>query len=387
MTSGVVMACLLAAAGVVSSESDGEVEVFIQHSDANGSSEPVEIFIQHSETSPLPPPARAAPVAPETEPAPAPVPGQVKASARTRAARAFLATGGDPTAESFVDGLGEASIHVIDRVEQQGAAHGDAATMSATVRVGVDVWRITSQSVGQVQGPVEGGVRLSLRGAPAAIAAFSVFGTARLEHNGRVVAEGAPMQVFALTTGIHADDDTHRRMRNARAGDLELLVLLPQLPQGVTPNGFLLVVYEDIDIEVQNHSVPSARYIPTVSPLNPEDLGGDPFGLKAPAFKEAARSPASGDLVPMLPAGLIATPRPLNSAPGQTLVQGIDVEQGSPSPLLGGAVDPSIPAGSLPQGIAVLQGAPQGLIGGAVVPSRPAEPFIQGIAPLNSAAP
>ncbi|MGA9521735.1 MAG: hypothetical protein WBV82_09735, partial [Myxococcaceae bacterium] len=387
------MACLLAAAGAVQSESDGDVEVFIQHSDADGDSEPVEIFIQHSEQAP---PASPPPRAVETLPAPAQEPGPVpvEASARTSTPRAFVATGGDPTAESFVDALGQASVQVIDRVDQRDAPVGDAATMSATARVGVDIWRITSQSVGQPQNPVGGGVRVGelvfgrtgqpFRGAPAAVSAFSLLGTARVELNGRVVAEDAPLQVFALTTGVHADDDTHRRMRNARAGDLELLVLLPQLPRDVSPNGFLMLVYEDVEIEVQSHSVPSARYVPTVSPLNPEDIGNDPFGLRAPEFREAARSPAAGDLVPLLPVALIATPRPLNSAPAQTLIQGVDVEQNGPAPLIGGAVDPSSPAGSLPQGIAALQGSPRPLIGGAVDPSYPAGTLPLGIAPLNT---
>ncbi len=415
MASGLVMACLLAmAAGGVDAASDGEsepMEIFIQHTDADAESEPVEVFIQHSEPAPASPAASPAvqpvsPPPPAMTPSPAPsgVREPIEASARTLSPSAFLAIGDDPSSEMFAEGQGSASVEVTDRVDQPQAPQGDSATMSATIRVGVDVWRVTSTSVGQPSDsaaagfafgfPVQGGVRVGdlvlgrtgipFKGAAAAIAAFSLFGTARVEHNGQVVAEGAPLEVVALTTGVHADDDTHRRMRNARAGDLELLVFVPQLPRGATPNGFLLMTFEDVALDVQNHSVPSARYIPTVSPLNPEDVGNDPFGLKAPAFRSAARSPASADLVPLLPVGLIATPRPLNAAPAQTLIQGIDVVQGSPIPLHGGAVDPSRPADTLPQGIAVLHDSPVPLIGGAADPSRPAETLIQGIAPLNA---
>jgi hypothetical protein len=382
MGKGLFLGCLLAAAQVAAKDKGkGEepMEIFIQTKDEDAPSEPMEIYI---ETEPQPVEPKAPP--PSTEPSPPPVkevrpapedPVPIEASATTTTPRAFLAIGDAPESEYFADGLGDASVKVQDKCGN--------CSLDASLRVGVDTWRVQLESAGEVRigGLVLGRSGYPFRGAAAAISAFTLTGAARVEHNGSVVSLNAPVVVLALVTGIHADDDTHRRMPEARAGDVELVVMVPQLPRSAVPNGFLLMTWEDVDIRVQNQVVPSAKFVPTVNGL--QDAVAVPT-MPGPDFRGAATSDAAGDLIPLPTVGLNSTPQPLNSAPATPLALGISPLQGAPTPLIGGAVDPSVPAVPLSQGIAVLQSAPTPLSGGAGTPTAPASPLIPGIAPLNS---
>lgn len=328
-----------------------------------------------------------------------------EAGAKTTSSRAFVATGADPTVEQFEDAQGEAVLQVRDRVAIPAASYGDQGDFSARVRLGLDEYRIELIAVGAPpvvnEGrrlpfafPTEGGVRLAdvvfgrsgigiPRTAPAR-SGIALFGTARIVRNGLVVDEAAPVQLLALATGVHADDDTHRRLRAARAGDNELWIYVPEIRSGLVPNRYLLVVFEDVALSVAGRSIRAFATVPTeqagVAGVVPsvENLA-ELTTLEPPAFEGFRADAVTRDEVPADP---IRPPRsvdPLNSAPSAPLPRSPDVVDDPLATNAGPIFSATQPASPLPQGIT--PGNAQTDVGIASVTSPANGPVVS---PLNS---
>ncbi|MBX5480972.1 MAG: hypothetical protein IRZ16_03860 [Myxococcaceae bacterium] len=331
----------------------------------------------------------------------------IRGEATTLSPRAFAAVGVDPSVEQFAEASGQAELRVRDRIDILNATYGDQAQFSARVRVGLDEYRIELRTVGAP--PVEGGVRDLRLGFPIgggvrsvpvvfgrtgigfsriapARAAFALFGTARVVRNGLELERAAPIEVFALATGVHADDDTHRRLPAARAGDTELWVYVPSIRSPKVPNGYLLFVFEDVGLVFNGRPLPQVAtvatevqqvlpgYVPTVANLaelpvlQPPDFGGFAGDVTVTADN--------------LPVGATATPRavdPLNAQPATPLTRGGPIL--TETTRVGGpTVGATLPATPLPEGVPPLTTA--------APPATPSTSPAQGptVAPLNAGA-
>ncbi len=311
----------------------------------------------------------------------------------------FLNRGPDASVDDWEAVRGDASLTVTDLDQRPRAVRGDEATLTLTLRSGVDRFSLELTDVGLpeempparlgelgVSGPVQGGVMLwpevfghtgfGPPSLPSARAAVALVGVARVTHNGRVVEEATPVQVFALATGVHADDDTNRRLPAARWEDAELLVYAPVVRSELLP-GYLLAVFESPRIEVMGRLVPNLPVVPvTQSQLAVGGGGAAGFGSQFPAD---ASTQGSGNVPPPDFAGAEADlPR---------------------------SVDPSLPAVPLPDTVAPvnaeralpLPAAPEVDVGGPALDTPPstaatasttatpdAVPLPQTVAPLNA---
>jgi hypothetical protein len=331
--------------------------------------------------------------------------------ARAVGNEAFVNVGADPSVDQSTAARGEARLEVRDRVDDARAPSGDEARFSATVVMGVDRFTVELLSVGAPEGatpgdlgiaaPLQGGVRvgpvvfgatgLGPPGMAAARAAISVVGVGRVSQNGRVIAARTPLQVFALAAGIHADDDTARRLPLARWGDQELVVYLPRVQSDQLP-GYLLAVFENPVIAVADSELPGVARIGVTESQRPTGgavaLGAGLPGLDAvtpPDFRGAL-----GDLALTPPATLPAVPLPrtvdpANAAPAIPFPAPVGLP--ARAPLLDPTADPvTLPAVPLPAGIPPAGTTP--LPGGAPpspapANAAPATPLPQGIPPAN----
>lgn len=342
----------------------------------------------------------------------------VEARASSTSPSAFVANGPDPTVDAFVDAVGDVTVDVRDRVNAPVATYGDRGTFEADLRVGVDTFRITLETVGappavDAQGnaraeglpfavPLAGGVRLNAialgysgigpRSAPAR-AAFVVFGHARVELNGRPIADRAPAQIIALATGVHADDGTHRRLPGARRGDTELIVFVPRVDPSQWAPGYLYAVFEDVAVEVGGTRLPSepsvAVSVGAGGPVAPvvAELAAIPQ-LPAPQFEGFAEAAVPGT-APLAAVPLTTTPQPSNAAPATPLPPGSAVLT-TPAPTGGPSVSPTQPAVPLPSTVAPANAQPGAApaVGGSGIPpanAQPATPLIPTPAPAGSA--
>lgn len=337
----------------------------------------------------------------------------VEAEAHAGSSRAFIATGPEATVDSFLEARGEARAEVRERINVPVATYGDQGRFEAELRAGVDSFRISLDVVGappSAEGaprglpfavPIAGGVRLNQvvlggtgmgpRSAPAR-AAFVLFGRARIERNGVTIAEDAPVQILALATGVHADDDTHRRLPAARGGDTELIVYAPQLESGLWAQGYFYAVFEDVSLEYAGRSIPSeasvavsgtggAGQLPEVAQLS------DVPPLAPPAFEGFAEA-AAPDAVPLAALPFPETPQPLNATPATPLPETTDV----PNTATGGAgptTPATLPAVPLPQAIPPANTTPDAVPppGGPTVPpanAAPATPLITTPSPAGA---
>lgn len=346
------------------------------------------------------------------------IPG-TPASAWTTTSRAFAAVGRDASVEQFEDARGQAELTARDRIDVPQATYGDRGSFNAEVRLGLVDYRIELVTVGAppyhrdengrlVQTgsrnifpfPTGGGVELGnvlfgrtgvglLPLAPAQ-AGISLFGTARVIRDGIVVDEESPIEVIALATGVHADDETHRRLPAGREGDTELIVYLPQVASDLVPNHFLLFVFEDVAIEVAGQRLPQVATVPTEVVPPPgvlpriAALQNIP-PLSGPNFQGFATSPATQDNVPIGPSPTPSTPEPLNATPALPLPQGESLPNTATAQVQGMGV--SSPPPTLPVGITPLNASPAtnptapSVQPGNATAALPLPPTVQ---PLNS---
>jgi hypothetical protein len=212
----------------------------------------------------------------------------VEASARTTSAEAFVSRGPAVGSDLHEGAFGHAELTVQEREGRRGRTRGDAATLRATVRLGVDEFTVRLDRPGIPPGmsgplpfPLWGGVALEVpvlgrsgigwRGGPASHAAIAVVGLGSVAHNGRLIAEGIWVTAFALRDGYHADDDTHRVLPQSRQGDAELLVWAQGLPEDRFPGGVLFLGFEDLELSVAGAMVSSIERVPTVELRDPDD--------------------------------------------------------------------------------------------------------------------
>ncbi len=347
-------------------------------------------------------------------------------SATASGSDVFLNRGLDPSADDWEGVRGEVSLQVRDLTRQPRALRGDEAELTLTIRSGVDRFTLELTETGVPEGaaaspasafgvraPVRGGVLLwpevfgsTGMGPPAlpiARAAIALFGVARVTHNGRVLEEAAPVQVFALASGVHADDATNRRLPAARWDDAELIVFAPRVRSDFLP-GYLLAVFESPRIEVMGRTVPNAPEVPVTASQLAVGGGGAaglvPFeevpgqdGVTPPDFAGAeADLPLSVD--PSLEAvPLPETARVANAERAAPLPDAPVVDVGGPrldTPAQGLSSRPanSSAAAPLPQGVAPLNSTP---VARGVPPlpapvnAQPATPLPPGIPPANAA--
>ncbi len=335
------------------------------------------------------------------------------AQASSAGGEVFLSTGADPSVDQSQNARGEASLEVRDRTDDPKALHGDAVRFSATLREGVDRFTVEVTQAGVPDGtdlrllgvaaPLRGGVQvgpvvfgrtgLGPVGLPPARAAIAVVGVGRVLHNGRVIAQRAPVQIFALAAGIHADDDTHRRLPAARAQDTELVVYVPSVPSDVLP-GYLLAVFENPAISIRDQQVPRLAQVPVTQTQVSTGGGGgflsgtDASTELAPPLFEGARDELPLTVPGAIPAvPLPASPAPLNAAPARPLLPTPPPGQ---APLLAPAapIGVTLPVTPLPVGIPPAN-AQTGPNGAPSLPqplnAAPAAPLPPGIPPANAA--
>lgn len=326
-------------------------------------------------------------------------------SVETTSERAFIAAGSDPTVDAFTDARGAAELSIQDRVRVPNATYGDEARFRAQLRVGLDEYRISLVQVGadprspsMFGHPLGGGVAVDARvfgrtgiGPPRqapARAAFSVFGYARVVRNGLLVAERAPIQIFALATGIHADDDTHRRLREGRPRDLELVVYLPQIGSDLVPGNFLLATFEDVSIRLEGNALRADAEVEVEQP-GIVSIAPTADTLPPPLFEGFSQSPETSDGVPLVAAPLPGTPQPLNAQPALPLTDTVDPLQTptAPDTIAIGATQEALP---LLDGVDPLNASGAAPLGGntptpAPLNSQPATPLLDGVQPLNAA--
>lgn len=337
----------------------------------------------------------------------------IQAEAETTGQNAFIATGADPSVQQFGEARGEARLVTEDRIGVPRATYGDKAQFAAVIRSGLVEYRIELLEAGAppVDGeaqpppfatPLEGGVRTSdvvfgrtgmgPAGMPPARSATSIFGRAQITRNGVVVDPAAPVQIHALATGVHADDDTRRRLPAARAEDTELIVYAPRIASDLVPNGYLLVTFEDVAISVAGRRVPSTGYVATSFELRPGTLPivaelEDVPDLTPPNFAGFAQAPAAVDVVPIPGTDAPGSPQALNATPAVPLPQTVDVLNEATvtdGPTVG-ATQEAVPLPPTPGALNAQPGTTG--FGGAVpgvqpLNATPATPLPPGVAPL-----
>lgn len=208
---------------------------------------------------------------------------------------------------------GDFHLRVRDRVTRQDMTYGDQAQFSATVNVGKDVYGVELLSAGFPPAPAlkpepgkpqqgaapaneasnqasnetpqapdigaEGGVMLDRdvfattavgpQALPRAHAAIVVQGVARVLRNGKAIAERAPVQIFALSSGV-LDDQTHAMRDSAAPQDVELHLRSPALD--AANGGPTAMVWEDVSISVGDQRVAAVSYVP--EPGAAQGVGG-----------------------------------------------------------------------------------------------------------------
>ncbi|KFE64615.1 hypothetical protein [Hyalangium minutum] len=211
----------------------------------------------------------------------------IQASARTTSPVGYFAQGTTPYPNIYERGTGSATLTAEDRVPAWGATYGDKGRVEAEFRLGQAQYRVELTQPGfppqQASGgspaprpsfPVAGGVLLDhdLNGASGlgwmattqVHAAVVVWGVGSVWRNGQLITDTALIQAAALSHGSHADDETHRILAAARAGDTELDVLVWNLPQSAEPRGFLQFSFDDVEIELNDRPVNSVAVVPNV---------------------------------------------------------------------------------------------------------------------------
>jgi len=273
----------------------------------------------------------------------------------------------------------------------------DTGQVEARLRVGVDEYVIRMTQVGAAQ-PVHGGVvtRAAVHGASGlgysfmtpSRAAAAVWGVGEVSLNGKVISRTAEIYAEALVQGAHADDETHRILRDARAGDAEVNVIATGLPTDVVPLGYVELDFEDVQISIDGEPVQSLASVPNEAAGN-QALGSlagvsagtvNALGLPASALTPGSASGGSAAPPPQNPAldtaqllqsapPLGVTPAPLGATAGQGTLSTAAALPTTPQPLgTPGLLNAGAP----------LPGTPAPL--GASVPVMSASP-----APLNAA--
>nr|BDT33524.1 hypothetical protein MFMH1_31930 [Myxococcus sp. MH1] len=210
-----------------------------------------------------------------------------EASAGTERPDGFFIQGPLPFTDLAESGTGSAELTVEDRVDLAQATYGDKAAFQATFRLGNTEYRVElaqagfppaqarSQASSSVppapRHTVGGGVLLNVpiygdSGLGWSVmtrshAAVAVWGVGSVWRDGRLLTDTALIHVAALDAGAFADDSTHRMLRQARAGDTELVVLAYNLPTDVERRGFVQFVFEDVAIEVAGVPVRSVAVV------------------------------------------------------------------------------------------------------------------------------
>jgi hypothetical protein len=311
-----------------------------------------------------------------------------QASARTTSPAGFFAQGTTPYPNIYERGLGSATLTAEDRVPAWGATYGDKGRVEAEFRLGEVQYRVELTQPGfppeQASGataarprptfPVAGGVVLDhgLNGGSGLgwmattpmHAAAVVWGVGSVWRNGQLITDIALIQAAAISHGAHADDETHRILATARAGDTELDVLVWNLPLTSEPRGFLQFSFDDVEIELAGRPVNSVAVVPTVQGLESggalTTTGG--FGGNG-TFVSPTPRPQPGEGVGG--AGFDVTAAPETGTPGGP------VTPASPA-TLGGPSSPDI--GAIP-GVSVGTEATQQGTAAPGVPGVPAAPI------------
>lgn len=311
----------------------------------------------------------------------------ISVSASDTDGHAFWMTGLDPTADEWQPTLGSVSLEAEDRVQLPGATYGDRATVQAEVRDGGDTWTVELTQPGFPPAPsgepsalrsglpfslfggvltnadLQGFTGLGLLRGPQVHAAAVVWGEGTVLLNGQVVTEHALIEVDALSSAGHADDQSFRTLRNAREGDAEIVVFATRLPTAQVPRGFLLFGFDDVRISIGGQAVASQRVVPSTgaegpgapsgpvnaaSPLPMSGVGGSGSGIGAPSSSAGGEfsSPGIPASPPVLNNGTNVTPTPetpppLNAAPATPLPQ-------TPAPANATPASPAAPATPAP---------------------------------------
>jgi hypothetical protein len=213
-------------------------------------------------------------------------------SARTVGSVGFFTQGATPFSDLFERGRGSAELSVQERIADPRATYGDVGRLEARFSLGGSEYQVELLQAGfppQVSGltpnqPMAGGVMLdqalhggSGLGFPSTTqvrAAAAVWGVGRVWRNGQLLTDSAVIHAAALSQGAHADDDTFRLLAVARRNDLELYVLVWNLPPAAEPRGFLQFAFDDVAIEMNGSPLPAVAAVPTA---------GSPDGVDVPA--------------------------------------------------------------------------------------------------------
>ena len=213
-------------------------------------------------------------------------------SARTVGSVGFFTQGATPFSDLFERGRGSAELSVQDRVMDPRATYGDVGRLEARFSLGASEYQVELLQAGfppqasalTPQQPMAGGVMLDQAlhggaglGFPSTTqvhAAAAVWGVGRVWRNGQLLTDSAVIHAAALSRGAHADDDTFRLLTVARRNDLELYVLVWNLPPAAEPRGFLQFAFDDVAIEVNGNALPAVAAVPTA---------GSPEGADVPA--------------------------------------------------------------------------------------------------------
>jgi hypothetical protein len=213
-------------------------------------------------------------------------------SARTLGTVGFFTQGATPFSDLFERGRGSAELSVQDRVADPRATYGDVGRLEARFSLGASEYQVELLQAGfppqasalTPQQPMAGGVMLdqalhggSGLGFPSTTqvqAAAAVWGVGRVWRNGQLLTDSAVIHAAALSRGAHADDDTFRLLAVSRRNDLELYVLVWNLPPAAEPRGFLQFAFDDVAIEVNGSALPAVAAVPTA---------GAPDGVDVPA--------------------------------------------------------------------------------------------------------
>jgi hypothetical protein len=211
-------------------------------------------------------------------------------SARTVGSVGFFTQGATPFSDLFERGRGSAELSVQDRVMDPRATYGDVGRLEARFSLGASEYQVELLQAGfppqasalTPQQPMAGGVMLdqalhggSGLGFPSTTqvqAAAAVWGVGRVWRNGQLLTDTAVIHAAALSRGAHADDDTFRLLTVARRNDLELYVLVWNLPPAVEPRGFLQFAFDDVAIEVNGNALPAVAAVPTAGAPEGADL-------------------------------------------------------------------------------------------------------------------
>ena len=230
-----------------------------------------------------------------------------KVSAQTTGSTGYFTQGALPFTDLFERGTGSAQLTVQDRISVPQAIYGDVGRLEATFTLGATVYRVELDQAGfapnrGLQGfapaqPISGGVVLNQDmhgGAPIGSptmtrvrAAAAVWGVGKLYRNGQLLTDTALIHAAALEQGAHADDDTFRTLPVARPGDVELNVLVWNLPPSVEPRGFIQFDFDDVSILRDGTPVPAVAVVPNagvfygVAPASSPVVGGAALGSVA----------------------------------------------------------------------------------------------------------